>query len=146
MTVDQVLAQLRERGLRITPQRRSIVELLLEHEGHLTAQEVHDHLLPRFPDVSLDTVYRNLRLLSMLGLVCQSHLQTGQASRFALASGRDHHHHLICIDCGATEEFADCPMDSLVKAVTARHNFTPAGHALEIYGYCAACLEQEQTP
>lgn len=143
MTIDELLDKLRSHGLRITPQRRAIVEALMSSVGkHLTAQEVHDHLLPRFPDISLDTVYRNLRMLTVLGLACQEHLQTGQVSRFALAPGH-HHHHLICIDCGDTVEFADCPIPDALALVTARHNFVPAGHALEIYGYCTACYRKE---
>lgn len=139
ITLDTMLAKLRRHGLRITPQRRSILNLLLEHGDHLTAKEVHDGISHQFPDISLDTVYRNLRLLAMLGIVCQSHLQTGGVSRFALTPGHHHHHHLICIDCGTTEEFADCPVPNVMEQVAARHGFVPAGHAFEIYGFCQPC-------
>ena len=135
--LDDLLNDLRERGLRITPQRREIVKLLLRAEGHLTAQEVYERLQPRFPEISRDTVYRTLRTLAVLGLACQSHLQTPEASRFALAQG--HHHHMVCIDCGRSVEVADCPITSLVEGIAARHGFVAAGHALEIYGYCTAC-------
>lgn len=136
--MDQIIADLRTRGLRITPQRRLILRLLHEAEGHLTAQEVYERVRPVFPDVSLDTVYRTLRTLAVLGVACQAHLQTPHASQFGLASGR-HHHHMICIECGDTVEILDCPLAPFLEAAAARHAFRPAGHALEVYGYCAEC-------
>lgn len=139
--MEQLLAHLRARGLRITPQRVQILKLLLEHDEHLTAQEIHDRLRPLFPDLSLDTVYRTLRTLAVLGIVCQSNLQTPSASRFALAPGGHHHHHMICIECGTAMEIPDCPLPSFLDDVTARYGFSAAGHALEIYGYCVPCRD-----
>lgn len=138
--MDQLLGDLRVRGLRITPQRRQILRLLMEADGHLTAQEVYERVRPLFPDVSLDTVYRTLRTLAVLGVLCQSHLQTPRASQFGLAAGH-HHHHLVCIGCGRTIEVLDCPLGPFLDDVAARHAFRAAGHALEVYGYCTGCQE-----
>src|SRR5690554_4040702 len=92
----EIMARLRAAGLRGTPQRRAIVQVLLDSPRHLTAQEVYDQVRGSFPELSLDTVYRTLRTLAQLGIACQSHLQTRHANRFSLAMADDHHHHLIC--------------------------------------------------
>lgn len=139
--LDGLLQILRGHGLRVTPQRREILRLLLESNRHLTAQECFEKLRPSFPDLSLDTVYRTLRTLTVLGIACQSHLQTPHVSRFGLAAG-EHHHHLVCIDCGDTFDLDVCPVSPGIQETAARLGFQVAGHALEIYGYCKACHKE----
>lgn len=137
--LDEIMTRLRATGLRATPQRRAVLQALLGAGRHLTAQEVHERLRGSFPELSLDTVYRTLRTLAQLGIVCQSHLQTRHANRFSLAMADHHHHHLICIDCGLSVEFAECALPASLSDVARRHDFAPTGHAFEIYGYCGKC-------
>ena len=137
--LDELITRVRGAGLRATPQRRAILQVLLETGRHLTAQEVYERLHPSFPELSLDTVYRTLRTLAQLGIVCQSHLQTRHANRFSLAVADHHHHHLICITCGRSVEFSECALPVSLTEVARRHDFAPLGHAFEIYGYCGPC-------
>lgn len=140
--LEQLVERMRAHGLRITPQRREIIKTLLEQGGHLTAQEVYNRLRSQFPDLSLDTVYRTLRTLAVLGIVCQLHLQTAHASKFGLLPDGHHHHHLVCIDCGDMIEVFECPLPGLVEKWSEQHGFEPAGHAFEIYGFCGPCQKQ----
>ncbi|MFO7245591.1 MAG: Fur family transcriptional regulator [Thermaerobacter sp.] len=137
--LDDLMARLRAAGFRGTPQRRAILQVLLASPRHLTAQEVFNQVRDSFPDLSLDTVYRTLRTLAQLGIACQSHLHTRHAHRFSLAAAGDHHHHLICIHCGRSVEFAECAVQASLAQVARRHGFALTGHALEIYGYCGDC-------
>ncbi|HEX6990177.1 MAG TPA: Fur family transcriptional regulator [Bacillota bacterium] len=137
--LDEMLSRVRAAGLRVTPQRRAILQVLLEDGGHLTAQQVYDRVRQPFPELSLDTVYRTLRTLAQQGILCQSHLQTRHAHRFSLAAEGRHHHHLICIACGHSVDFAECALPASLAEVARRHGFAPTGHAFEIYGYCGRC-------
>lgn len=80
------------------------------------------------------TVYRTLDLLSELGLVRR--LDLGDGSRYELAE--DHHHHLICEDCGSVVEFELCPLD-LRMLPEVGEDFEVRSHSLEVYGRCSSC-------
>ena len=80
------------------------------------------------------TVYRTLDLLSGLGLVRR--LDLGGGPRYELAE--DHHHHLICEECGEITEFERCPMDRCGLPDVAR-DFEVRAHSLELYGTCSDC-------
>ncbi len=88
----------------------------------------------RCPDVGLVTVYRTLDLLSELGLVRR--LDLGEGPRYELAE--DHHHHLICEDCGSVSEFEQCPLD-LERLPQMEKGFQVKSHSVEVYGRCASC-------
>ena len=98
---------LHERGQRLTPQRQKVLALFeqLGEGRHLSAEDVHQRLRRGDGRVSLATVYRSLRLLSSLGLLQELELPEG-GRRFELArDAHPHHHHLVCVRCGRTEEF-----------------------------------------
>lgn len=136
-TLEPILQDLRDRGFRLTPQRERIVAILWSSTTPLTAREVHEEVQKDFPNVSLDTVYRNLQLLRETGLAGQINLQHRESARFELQ--RDgHHHHLVCLDCGEAACLYDCPID-LDAVKEAMPDFKVIDHAFELYGYCAKC-------
>lgn len=79
------------------------------------------------------TVYRTLDLLSELGLVRR--LDLGDGPRYELAE--DHHHHLVCEDCGSVSEFQQCPLN--LDNLPAMDGFEVRAHSLEVYGRCSDC-------
>lgn len=139
----RLVEKMRRLGMRATPQRREILRLLAESGRHLTARQVHTKMRAKFPDVSHDTVYRNLRTLALMGMACQSHLQTGRAGRFALVP--EHHHHMICIECGYTVDLPGCPVTDYLSEMTDAHDFEATGHVFEVYGRCAPCRDDGST-
>jgi len=139
LSAEECLERIRAAGHKLTPQRREIVRLLSESPEPLTARQVHQALVRRFPGVSLDTVYRTLYLLVDEGISCQLGLASRANARFRLHGG-PHHHHGVCLGCGAAFELAWCPLEPASRAVKAsRTDFTVVGHAFELYGYCGAC-------
>ncbi|MDH7478772.1 MAG: transcriptional repressor [Syntrophomonadaceae bacterium] len=84
-------------GTRLTRQRQAVLNSFSEDHQHLSAEEVYQRVKGVQPRISLATVYRNLELLTRLGLLQQFSLADG-TRRYELAS--HHHHHLVCIDCG----------------------------------------------
>jgi Fur family ferric uptake transcriptional regulator len=132
--VDSAAAQLEDIGYRTTSPRRAVLEAIAVRAPEpFTAEE----LAVAVPQVGRATVFRTIRLLQELDLVCRVPLEDGGV-RYQLSRG-EHHHHLICGSCGAMMEFSDPELDARIHDQASRHGFTLDGHSLELYGRCAAC-------
>ncbi|WP_368294883.1 Fur family transcriptional regulator, partial [Enterococcus faecalis] len=100
--VKNALAELKEANIRITPQRYAILEYLIENHTHPTADEIYRALEDHFPNMSVATVYNNLRLFTEIGFVQE--MSYGDASsRFDFSSKK--HYHVICQKCGKIVDF-----------------------------------------
>ncbi len=89
------------------------------------------------PAVGRATVFRTMKLLQELDLVCRVPLEDGSVRYSVSRSG--HHHHLICGECGAVEEFSDQAVDVLIRENAEARGFKLDGHSLELYGRCTRC-------
>lgn len=136
MKQSEIIQQIKDKGFKITPQRRAIIDAMLLAERPPTAKEVLDIVRLNFPDVGLDTVYRNLNLLSEIGCVIQINLKNSETSRFEIL--KQHHHHLICLGCGEATCLEKCMLEKHMDALKDK-GYKIVGHAFEIYGYCPSC-------
>ena len=132
--------RLRERGLRWTPQRRTLIEVLSRTAGHVTGSELVDRCRDLDPTTIPSTVYRTLDVLEELGLVSHSHSADGREEFHVLPHAE--HGHLHCIACGETWEIGAEEAASLVAAVSAERRFRVDLSHLSIAGRCAACAEK----
>ena len=130
---EQLLEDLGERGYRSTSPRRAVVQAIAGQQHHFTAEELH-HELPR---VGRATVYRSLKLLVESGVLCRVLLEDGNL-HYQL-SHQGHHHHLLCVECGASQDLLGCDIEDLLREVSAAHRFQLSGHWLEVYGRCNTC-------
>ncbi len=142
----EMIATLRERGLRITPQRIALVEAFATDQSHPTAQELFERLRPAFPSMSFATVYNTLDALTQAGLSSTLRLSCsaegrGGASRFD--PNTTPHHHAVCDTCGAA---FDIPAKTLApsEGSAARVDEVAPGFVVrrveQTYrGTCAAC-------
>ena len=136
--MDRLIDLLRSRGHKITPQRRAIIAALLSCGHFVTAQQILDHVKQAHPDVSLDTVYRNLNLLIDLGAVDEIRTPNRDGNLFeVLKTG--HHSHLVCLACGRAKCLPFCPIKSSDIEQAGVDGFTVTSHSLEFYGYCRDC-------
>ena len=94
--MDNVIDVLRDKGHKITPQRRAVINALLNCGPFSTALQLLEYVKKEQPDVSLDTVYRNLSLFQQLGIVNEIQMINQDGNRFAISRDR-HHHHIICL-------------------------------------------------
>ena len=129
--------RLRERGLRWTPQRRTLIEVLSTTAGHVTGSELVDRCRDLDPTTIPSTVYRTLDVLEELGLVSHSHSADGREEFHVLP--RDEHGHLHCIGCGETWEIDSDEAATLVAAVAVQRGFSVDLTHLSIAGRCARC-------
>ena len=137
MTVEEIVEQMSQAGLRITEQRRTMAGIFVEHDGYLTPKEVYEQMGRRYSGLSFDTVYRNLRLLHELNVLEQFVFEDG--IKFRVRCGEKvHHHHLICLDCEKTVPIMYCPMEKLPEMTG---DFQIVRHKFEVYGYCSACRQ-----
>ena len=131
-----LLAELRARGYRLTPQRQLVLEAV-SSLGHATPEEIVTAVRRTATGVNISTVYRTLELLEELGLVRHTHLGHG-APTYSLAS--DHEHvHLVCRDCGSIDEVPPEVAAPLVEVLAHTRGFeVDVGH-LAVFGRCGAC-------
>lgn len=133
------LLRLRESSGRSGSARRAVVELLGDQGCCLSAQEIHERLRASGPRVGIASVYRALEGLDGLGLVQRVDLGDG-VSRFEPAtSGGDHHHHLVCDDCGRVEPFEDPTLEAAIDRVADGHGYAVAAHDVVLRGTCVDC-------
>jgi Fur family ferric uptake transcriptional regulator len=131
---------LRERGLRLTPQRQLILEAV--HElGHATPESVHNAVRERVAGVNITTVYRTLELLEDLGLVNHTHLSHGSPTFHPAGEGQ--HVHLVCRSCGSIEEMDPVVLRPVCDRLRDERNFrVDVGH-VSLFGVCGKCKESE---
>jgi len=124
-------------GKRATSQRRLLLDLILQNEGHLDADELYRRAREQESTISLSTVYRNLKLFKELGLVDELHF--AEAHHHYEAKAPAQHHHLVCLGCGKVIEFTS-PLTERMKSQIQRENdFTVTGTEVRMKGYCARC-------
>lgn len=136
--MDNVIDVLRDKGHKITPQRRAVINALLNCGPFSTALQLLEYVKKEQPDVSLDTVYRNLSLFQQLGIVNEIQMINQDGNRFEIS--RDgHHHHIICLKCGKIECLQKCPVSKEAIETIEKNGFAVVSHSLEFYGYCCGC-------
>lgn len=134
--LEQALAKLKTTGVRMTPQRHAILSYLLDTMTHPTADEIYRALEPRFPSMSVATVYNNLKVFMEAGLVRE--LTYGDnSSRFD--ADMTEHYHAQCEVCGTISDFEYPPLHEVEEAAREQTGFQVKGHRLEVYGVCAKC-------
>jgi Fe2+/Zn2+ uptake regulation proteins len=133
---EDIISRLSAQGLRITDQRKTLARLFAESPGYLSPKDVYDYMGKYYSGLSFDTVYRNLRVMEELGVLEQVMFEEGVKFKLHCRE-HDHHHHLICLNCGKTYPITYCPMEQ--TAVPDR--FRVVRHKFEVFGYCEDCSE-----
>ncbi|MFT8395496.1 Fur family transcriptional regulator [Propionibacterium sp.] len=123
---------------RRTRQQKVIREVLERGNDFRTAQQLHADLTDNPDQPSLATVYRVLQTFARNGEVDTWRNPQGEVA-YRHCTSRHHHHHLICRECGRTEEISGGPAEAWAAQVAAEHGFTEAEHSVEIFGLCPAC-------
>lgn len=142
MQENDILKLFRENGHKVTPQRQEILKAFLGNDDNrpLSAEEIHHKVMRSYPHIGMDTVYRNLLVFLELKIINKLNFREGK-SRYELNSGK-HHHHLVCLACGITEEIDFCPLMALDREkIESEKKFEIKKHSFELFGYCALCKD-----
>ena len=132
-----VIQQLRDRGYRVTPQRRLVLEAVARADHHVSAEEIYVYACSRCPRVSRSTIYRALKLLQGLDLVTEADLGDRRVRYHFGAKGQ--HHHLVCLKCGTVTELDQALLASLAMTLRQNYHFQPRMSHLTFFGHCAQC-------
>lgn len=136
-----VAGRLRRCGQRYTSARRALIDVLVGSRRPLTAAEISaaDPLAP------VSTTYRNLAALTLAGVLHR--FSEGDCARFELAQDlTEHHHHLVCLNCGQVEDFtlpesAESAVTTALQRAASSSGYLIEGHRLDALGLCSRCRQ-----
>ena len=133
------LETLKEKGMRLTPQRRLIADIIHENASHLTAEDIISYVQRKMPGVNKSTIYRTLDILEHAGCVFKS--ESGNHFIYHHAE-EGHHHHLICTKCGKTEECSENIFHQVERSLAQKYGFQANFQHMVVEGLCEACKKQ----
>ncbi|WP_099192134.1 Fur family transcriptional regulator [Tepidibacter mesophilus] len=139
--IEVVKLKLKEEGYKLTPQRRSIVDIMIKNEGkHLNSEEIYDLVKVACPEIGLATVYRTLQLLDDIGAVSKLNLDDG-CCRYEISSDDEshNHHHLICKKCNKIIEVEEDLLETLEEQIEKNYGFKIFDHDVKFFGMCNSC-------
>ena len=136
----KIIATLKQHGYKLTPQRRVVIRTIASSRDHLTPTAIYEKVHQDHPNVGLVTIYRTLEILAKLELICELH--AGGSCHSYTISVPQHHHHLICSNCGRVADFTGHNLSELERRLAKESGFRIDGHLLEFIGLCQACQEE----
>jgi Fur family peroxide stress response transcriptional regulator len=135
-TVGELEEACRDQGLRVTRQRRAILEVLARRHGHPTADQVYEKVTTALPDLSRTTVYRVLDTLVAAG-VARNVCHPGAAVRYEATNAR--HDHLVCLRCNRLVDLVSPVLDEIRLPSTRKLGFKVEDYTVQIRGICSGC-------
>ena len=139
-SVETLVELFRQRGLRITPQRRRIFDLLVGNASHPTAEEVYQRVHQTMPDISRMTVYNTLHELVSMGELAEVEEAVAEGTRYDTNAAS--HHHLFCLRCHAIVDIAH-DFGGLDMALSEASGYQIVRRQVTLYGYCPSCRQEE---
>ena len=136
-TSNRLAEELRQKGLRMTPQRIMIIAAVENSNDHISAEEIYSQVIAKYPNVNISTVYRTLETLEELHMVTKTDMGDGCVRYHPADKG--HHHHLVCRDCGAIIDLDEKVLDGLQETLLRNYNFVANLRHLGITGKCIKC-------
>ena len=136
-TQDEVVAMLKPLGIRLTPQRLAIAEVVINSGDHPSVRDIYERVKAFFPYVTIATVYSTLTMLEQAGIVRELPFQ--RQSRYD--ANLSPHANLVCIGCGTVVD-ADVGQDTVAELgelVSQQSDFEVAAQRVDFYGWCSGC-------
>jgi len=137
----ELLQALDQAGVRLTGPRRELAALIARRQGHFTAADLLTDAEQRSLSIGRATVFRLLEILAAQNLVERVDLPDGRHAYVPCEPS--HHHHLVCVSCGAISEVDDCGIDAVTDEAARRSGFEIQSHRLELFGRCPRCRSVE---
>lgn len=133
-------------GYKITNQRKTIYEILLDSMGeHLNPEEIYELVKKVDPEIGIATVYRTTKLFEEVGILNKIIFNDG-CTRYEIAQfeeDRHSHHHLLCTNCRKIIEVKMDLLNELEELIEKEYDFEIHNHSLKFYGLCKDCKEEE---
>ncbi|MBM3926077.1 MAG: transcriptional repressor [SAR202 cluster bacterium] len=134
------IESLRERGVRLTPQRMLILNIVAHSDDHLGVDEVYGRAKESYPYIDVATVYRTLHLLKKLGVVTE--VAIGDRLHFELTDPHRKHHHMVCRACGGAYNLDPAYLKAFRQTLVKEFAFEPDLDNFTVTGVCAKCAKK----
>lgn len=131
---------LKNAGMKATPKRLAILELLYAESGFASPDELWKRLRDRFDRLGLPTVYRNLEELAASGVISKV-IHPNRQLYYFFCPNPDHHHHFVCLSCRRVSDLPSCGIEALEREVSQQTGGKVLSHILQLNGLCRACAE-----
>ena len=131
---DTFLDRLEDGGYRVTGSRREVALAVFRSRENFSVEDICREL----PGVGRATVFRCVKLMVKMNLLCRVNLEGGRV-HYTLAE-RGHHHHVICTQCGMINDLVGCELDKTLQAKARAQGIVMESHRLEVYGRCEDCV------
>ncbi|MEW8998131.1 MAG: Fur family transcriptional regulator [Thermoanaerobacter sp.] len=133
MHKQEAIKKLKDHNYKLTPQRELILDIMLNQQGYLSVRQIYEKVKEVFPQVSIDTVYRNLSLLKDINILNETTI--GNNIMYVMRK-EIHSHTMRCLKCGKIFELDICPLELWINQIK---DFEIVDHKIEIVGYCKDC-------
>ncbi|MFI3209578.1 MAG: Fur family transcriptional regulator [Peptostreptococcaceae bacterium] len=141
-TIEIIKEKLRDFGFKVTPQRRAVIETLIENnEKHLSSEQIYDLVKVNCPEIGIATVYRTMQMLDEIDLISKLNLDDG-CVRYEINLDKNkshHHHHLICKECLNIIEVKEDLLEEIEQRIQSAYKFDIVDHDVKFYGLCVNC-------
>lgn len=137
LDIEEMGRRLTARGLRLTRQRRAVLQAVAEADSSVSPLQVFDAARVRCPELGLTTVYRTLDVLGEVGALRRVHGH--ERCEAFVPAGAAHGHTVVCARCGRVTEFTDCDMKAVAEAASRQTGYRITDHFLQLGGLCATC-------
>ena len=135
---EELSKSVRDKGFRLTPQREKILDIFFDlPEGeHLSAEDLQKKLKQASSDISLATSYRTLKMLASIGVLRELDFAKDHKHYELSLNPGSPHHHIICMDCGGTEEFDSDEVMELARNVLKKRGYELVDVQLKVFAHC----------
>jgi len=144
MVLEDLKVVLKDKGMKYTEQRAVILQILLNIDDHLNAEDVHRIVKEKYPEqnIGIATVYRTLNFLEEVNLI--SSISFGKdGKKYEGNLEKEHHDHMICTSCGKIVEFLDESIEKRQEEIAKENGFEITDHTMQIFGICQSCQENK---
>lgn len=136
---ENILAELKAAGVRLTPQRLLVLQTIAESPGHVSVEEIHRKARRAYPYLDVATVYRTVQMLKRHNVVTE--IGIGHRLHYELAVSGARHHHMVCEECGGAFDLAPRQLAELRDRLEREFGFRANLDHFTVTGVCATCAK-----
>lgn len=140
-TLSKRALRLKDAGYKLTNARLTVLDVLENHDGHITSSVVLEKVADADHSIGRASVFRTLDLLTQLAIIRPTFIEGSSAPMYVLLPD-GHHHHIVCTNCNKIIDFDDCGLGALESRLEQQYGVKLSGHLLEFFGLCENCRSE----